>query len=222
MQTSRPTTLIIADELALVREALSRLCESHGTYQTVGQCSDGLTAYDMIASRAPDVALVDFNLPRVFCLELIRRVRDFGGGTKVIVMGTRHDRKMALEVLRSGASGFVLKSAPAAMLLEALDRVSRGGLYVPPELEIERAYLQHRRPAGTGDPVEMLSSREYQVFQLLVDGIRAKEIAFRLNLSPKTIDTYRASLMRKLDIYDVAGLVKFSMHRDMAAPRQTA
>jgi DNA-binding NarL/FixJ family response regulator len=158
--------------------------------------------------------LVDFNIPQLFCLELMRRMKEEAIGTRVIVMATKGDRKMAVEVLRAGASGFLPKSGPGSRLLEVLQRVASGSLYVPPELELERVYLQPRR-SDVADPIESLSSREYQVFQLLVDGVRAKEIAFRLNLSPKTVDTYRASLMRKLDIYDVAGLVKYAIHRDL-------
>ena len=134
--------------------------------------------------------------------------------TRLILMSARGDRKMALEALRAGANGFLLKSAPPSQLLDALSQVLAGSIYVSPDLQFERIFLSGKRNSSE-DPIENLSSREYQVFQLLVDGVRAKEIASRLSLSPKTVDTYRASLMRKLDIYDVAGLVKFAIQRDM-------
>jgi DNA-binding NarL/FixJ family response regulator len=102
------------------------------------------------------------------------------------------------------------------MLFETLSQIALGGIYFSPEFEIEKLFLSQRNTENT-DPLDSLSSREYQVFSLLVDGIRAKEIAARLDLSPKTVDTYRASLMRKLDIYDVAGLVKFAIHRDLTS-----
>ena len=85
------------------------------------------------------------------------------------------------------------------------------------QLEFEKVFFSQTSRAVPADPIEMLSSREYQVFQLLVDGARAKDIATRLQLSPKTVDTYRASLMRKLDIHDVAGLVKYAIHRDLTS-----
>jgi DNA-binding NarL/FixJ family response regulator len=99
-------------------------------------------------------------------------------------------------------------------LLEAFEQVLDGGIYVSPQLELNKIFGPGQKNSAD-DPLEMLSAREYQVFTLLVDGIRAKEIAARLELSPKTVDTYRASLMRKLDIHDVAGLVKFAIHRDL-------
>jgi DNA-binding NarL/FixJ family response regulator len=121
-----------------------------------------------------------------------------------------------LESLRNGANGFLLKSSPAAQLLEALLQIMSGGIYVSPEMELEKIFIAHRKNDAS-DPLESLSSREYQVFSLLIDGIRAKEIAARLDLSPKTVDTYRASLMRKLDIYDLPGLVKFAIQRELTS-----
>ena len=119
--------------------------------------------------------------------------------------------------LRAGAAGFLLKSVDQAELLDALFRVRSGSIYISPQLEFEKLFFSTGTSSPASDPIDMLSSREYQVFQLLVDGVRAKDIARRLQLSPKTIDTYRASLMRKLDIHDVAGLVKFAIQRDLTS-----
>ena len=118
--------------------------------------------------------------------------------------------------MRCGVNGFLLKSAPWNQLVEAFDQVLDGGVYVSPELELNRIFSPSGKPEPD-DPLETLSMREHQVFSLLVEGIRAKEIAARLDLSPKTVDTYRASLMRKLDIHDVAGLVKFAIQRDLTS-----
>jgi DNA-binding NarL/FixJ family response regulator len=207
-------SLLVADELALVREGIVQLCEKSAAFSQVREALDGAAALEAILVDPPALALVDFNIPRLFCLELVRRAKESGVPTKFLIMAAKGDRKMAVEVLRTGASGFISKSAPCITLIDALRRVASGSLYVPPELELERVYLQPRRNKPS-DPIDSLSSREYQVFQLLVDGIRAKDIASRLTLSPKTVDTYRASLMRKLDIYDVASLVKYAIQRDL-------
>jgi DNA-binding NarL/FixJ family response regulator len=119
-----------------------------------------------------------------------------------------------LETLRSGAAGYILKSGSVEQLREAFRQIERGTVYVSPLLEMGKIFSTRKGPAD--DPIDQLSAREYQVFTLLVDGTRAKEIAARLELSPKTVDTYRASLMRKLDIHDVAGLVKFAIQRELA------
>lgn len=216
MSDTQKNTILLAEEMALVREGIARLCEANGHFRVAGQCADGIAALELLTTFQPDVALIDFNLPKLFSLELIRRVKESGAQTRFLVMASKGDRKMALEVLRSGANGFVLKSGNGEHLLEALHHVAAASIYVSSELQFERIFLNQRRQEPE-DPLETLSSREYQVFQLMIEGIRAKEIASRLNLSPKTIDTYRASLMRKLDIHDVPGLVKFAIQRDLTS-----
>lgn len=209
-------TILLADDLTLVREGLAALCEAQPQYTVIGQCSQGAAALRMIESQQPDLAVLDLNLPDLFTLEIVRRVREAGHKTKVVVLSTRRDRKTVVEALRCGVSGFLLKSASSAQLLEAFAQVLEGSIYVSPQLELNKIFTSGNK-AQPEDPLELLSAREYQVFSLLVEGVRAKEIAARLELSPKTVDTYRASLMRKLDIYDVAGLVKFAIHRDLTS-----
>lgn len=211
-------SVLLADDLTLVREGLAALCAAQPTYRVVGQCSEGAAALRMIESTRPDIAVLDLNLPDLFTLEIVRRVRDANIPTKVVVLSTRRDRKTVVEALRCGVNAFLLKSAPARQMLEAFEQILDGGIYVSPQLELNRIFSAGSK-STPDDPLEALSAREYQVFTLLVEGIRAKEIAARLELSPKTVDTYRASLMRKLDIHDVAGLVKFAIQRDLTSSR---
>jgi DNA-binding NarL/FixJ family response regulator len=212
----KKTTLLIADEQSLVREGLVALCESTGRYTVIEQCPDGASAVERIRVARPDVALIDFAIPKLFSLEVIRKVREEELPTRMIILSARTDRKLVVEALRSGASGFVTKSGTSKQLLDAISQAASGGIYVSPELALDKIFLSNRRPASQ-DPLDLLSSREYQVFTMLIDGVRAKEIAARLDLSPKTVDTYRASLMRKLDIHDVAGLVKFAIQRELTS-----
>lgn len=210
-------SVLLADDLTLVREGLAALCAAQPAYRVVGQCSEGLAALRLIESSPPDIAVLDLNLPDLFTLEIVRRIRDANIRTKVVVLSTRRDRKTVVEALRCGVNAFLLKSAPARQLLEAFEQILDGGIYVSPQLELNRIFSGNK--SSPDDPLDSLSAREYQVFTLLVEGIRAKEIAARLELSPKTVDTYRASLMRKLDIHDVAGLVKFAIQRDLTSSR---
>ena len=215
-------TILLADELTLVREGLAALCEAERfaqpLFRVIEQCSDGASALKLIEERRPDIAVLDLNLPNLFTLEVVRRLRETESRTKLIVLSTRRDRKTVVDALRCGVSGFLLKSAPSQQLLEAFAQILDGGIYVSPELELNKIFASGQKPSSD-DPLQSLSAREYQVFNLLCDGVRAKEIAARLSLSPKTVDTYRASLMRKLDIHDVAGLVKFAIQRDLTSPR---
>ena len=163
----------------------------------------------------PAIALLDLGLSDLAATEVIRRVREQDLPTRCAVFSIRKDRKTVLEVLRAGACGYLLKTSSSGQMAEALNQFTQGGIYVSPQIEVMSLFGEggSRHEA---DPIESLSSREFQVFSLLVEGVRAKEIAARLVLSPKTVDTYRSSLMRKLDIHDVAGLVKFAIKRDLA------
>jgi DNA-binding NarL/FixJ family response regulator len=213
----RPTDILIADELTLVREGLAALCNSIPGYQVVSQVGSAGAALAEIQRLQPALALLDLGLSDLAATEVIRRVRDLNLRTRCAVFSVRKDRKTILEVLRTGACGFLLKSSSAEQMADALTQFSQGGIYVSPQIEVMSLFGDGPgRFNNHEDPLESLSSREFQVFSLLVEGIRAKEIAARLSLSPKTVDTYRSSLMRKLDIHDVAGLVKFAIRRDLA------
>lgn len=214
-------SILLADDLTLVREGLAALCDAQPQYKVIGQCSQGAEALRLIEARQPDLAVLDLNLTDLFTMEVVRRVREAGCKTKILVLSTRGDRKTVVEALRCGVSAFLLKTAPSSELLDAFQQVLDGSIYVSPQLELNRIFTSNSK-AQAEDPLDSLSAREHQVFSMLVEGVRAKEIAARLELSPKTVDTYRASLMRKLDIHDVAGLVKFAIHRDLTsheAPR---
>jgi len=214
MEATKKVSVVVAEELTLIREGIAALCERNQKYSVVGLCGDGESAFRLISSKRPDVALLDLNLPRLYCLELIHKLRELNLPTRIVVMSSRRDRKTVIEVLRAGAQGFILKSGPSRHLLDAFEQTAQGGVYVSPMLELDKIFAQPKSKKPD-DPLDLLSAREYQVFSLLVEGLRAKEVAARLELSPKTVDTYRASLMRKLDIHDLAGLVKFAVQRSL-------
>ena len=174
-------------------------CATESCLAVIGQYGSGSAALRAIHEIEPDFALLDLNLTDLHALEIVRQVRIAGLRTRTILLSMRRDRKTVLETLRCGASGYVLKSNPSSELFEAFRHIDTGAVYVTPSVEMSTVFGRSPRENG-GDPIEALSAREYQVFTLLVEGIRAKEIAARLELSPKTVDTYRASLMRKLDI----------------------
>jgi DNA-binding NarL/FixJ family response regulator len=211
----RTVDILLADELTLVREGLAALCNSIEGFRVVAQVGNAGAALSEIVRLRPAIALLDLGLSDLAATEVIRRVREQGLPTRCAVFSARKDRKTVLEVLRSGACGYLLKTSTSGQMADALSQFTQGGIYVSPQIEVMSLFGEggSRHEA---DPVESLSSREFQVFSLLVEGVRAKEIAARLVLSPKTVDTYRSSLMRKLDIHDVAGLVKFAIKRDLA------
>ena len=208
------TSLVLAEELELVREGLTALLEATGRFDIVGRCGDGDTAMQLLRQHRPQVALLDLDLPRFHTLELVSRIRAELPEVHVVILATRRDRKSVIVALRMGANAYVLKSGPVRHLIEALDQASKGGIYMSPELELSKIFVASDR-VQEEDPLSTLSDREYQVFSMLVDGLRPKEIAARLDLSPKTVDTYRASLMKKLNVEDRVSLVKFAVRRNL-------
>ena len=208
--------ILLADELTLVREGLAALCNSIRGFRVVAQAGTAAAALAEIERSEPHLALLDLGLSDLATTEVIRVAREKGLRTRCAVLSARRDRKTVLEVLRTGACGYVLKTSSAEQMADALSQFIQGGIYVSPQIEVMSLFGEPGPRKSGEDPIEALSSREFQVFSLLVEGVRAKEIAARLSLSPKTVDTYRSSLMRKLDIHDVAGLVKYAIRHDLA------
>jgi DNA-binding NarL/FixJ family response regulator len=211
-------SILLAHPMKLIREGLAALCQLQPPYRVNDQCSDGATALRLIESGKPDIAVLDLNLPGLVTLEIVRRLRLVHARTRIVVLSARKDRKTVVEALRSGVDAFLLKSGPGDQFMEAFEQTLDGGIYISPLLDLNKIFSP-RPTAAAQDAFAALSPREFQVFSLLVEGTRAKEIGARLGLNPKTIDTYRVNLMRKLDIHDVAGLVKFAIQRDLTSTR---
>jgi DNA-binding NarL/FixJ family response regulator len=222
-EQKQPAALLLADDFTLLREGLAAICERAGSYRIVAQCSDGVQTREALAATAPDLAVIDFNLPGVSALELLAELRDSGSPVRTVVMAAQRDRKVVMESLRAGARGVLLESDTSAEVLLGLEQVMNGGVCLSPAFSLPEVFGNGAaEEAHAPDPLECLSTREFQVYSLLVDGVRAKEIAARLNLSPKTVDTYRASLMRKLNINHLPGLVRFAMEHEITRPNGLA
>ncbi len=212
-------TLVVAEPGGLLRDGIVSICSASGRFRVLGAVDCGEQAWKLVENLRPDVLLTDLQIPRLDALEVARRLAGLSGQaepgrTRCVILADRSDRKTVLEVLRAGAQGFLLRSSSGANLLDCFDRVLDGGIYVSPGVDLQNLFPADRRGVPD-DPLDRLSPREYQVFSLLVDGVRPKEIAARLGVSPKTVDTHRVQLMRKLGIHDVAGLVKFAVGRGM-------
>jgi two-component system response regulator NreC len=180
----------------------------------LGEVSDGSAAVEMITALVPDFAILDVHMPGVTGIEAVRRLREAGSTVKLIILSISREESTVLEALRAGADAYLLKDGPGRHLLDAIAFVRDGGIYVSPLLRGAGLFgtMEKSRPE---DPLAALSPREMEVFRYLVNGLRAKDIADLLKISPKTVDTYRASLMRKLNVHDLVGLVKFAIERNL-------
>lgn len=217
MEAICPSTLtvVVADELPLICEGLAALCLGFPGCAVLGHGTHGDEAWQLIERLQPDLALLGVQLPRLAAMEVVRRSKLLGFRTRFVLVADHADRKEVLDALRGGASGYILKSSTGRELAECFRQVSQGAVFVSSLVDWHVADNGARQDAE--NPLRTLSSREMQVFALLVDGVRARDIAMRLSLSPKTVDTYRASLMRKLAIHDVPGLVKLAIQQKVTA-----
>jgi len=204
---------MIAEDQAIIREGLVLVCQSRDL-QVIGQCADGLTALDTIRSLKPDFALLDLNMPKLSGVEVVRKVREAEIPTRCVILTISRDESAIREALKVGVDGYLLKDGPPRHLTDAINYIRDGGVYVSPLLKVAGLFPSTRE-TREDDPLAHLSRREHDVFFHLVNGLRAKEIANLLDISPKTVDTYRASLMRKLNIHDLVGLVKFAIENKL-------
>jgi DNA-binding NarL/FixJ family response regulator len=211
MGKERSITVVLADDHAIVREGFAALCAANGM-QILGQASNGPSAFELIVSVQPDFAILDLHMPGMTGAEVIRRLRSAGSTAKLMILSISREDTTVMDALRAGADAYLLKDGPVRHLLDAIQYVKDGGVYVSPLLR-----LFGRSEGRSDDPMTLLSPRELEVFTQLVNGLRAKDIADRLDISPKTVDTYRASLMRKLNVQDLVGLVKFAIERNLTS-----
>jgi DNA-binding NarL/FixJ family response regulator len=213
MNQLRPVTVVLADDHAIVREGFAALCSAQGM-QVVGQCAEGNSALEMVQTLQPDFAILDLHMPGMDGTEVVRQLRSRGCPAKLIILSISREENTVRRALRAGADAYLLKDGPARHLQDAITFVGEGGVYVSPLLRGAGLFTEpQQKPSG--DPLAALSPRELEVFNQLVNGLRAKDIATLLDISPKTVDTYRASLFRKLNVHDLVGLVKFAIDRGL-------
>jgi DNA-binding NarL/FixJ family response regulator len=216
MEQPQITTVVLADDHAIVREGIAALCASHDM-KIMAEVSNGPAAYDTILNLKPDLAILDLHMPGMTGAEVIRRLRGAGCTTKLIILSISRDESTVVEALRNGADAYLLKDGPSKHLLDAISFVADGGVYVSPLLRGAGLFTRADSNTAADDPLALLSPREMEVFSYLVNGMRARDIAERLDISPKTVDTYRASLMRKLKVHDLVALVKFAIERNVTS-----
>ncbi len=207
-------TVLIADDHAIVRQGLRALIDGDKDFQLVGEADNGLEAVRLVENLKPNLLVVDLMMPGLNGLEVARQTKEISPVTRIVVLSMYSDEAYVLEALRKGATGYVLKDAQSTDLLKALHAVAGGQHYLSPPLS-ERAIEVYARKAGSAtlDLFETLTKREREVLQLAAEGLSQNEIAQRLAISPRTSETHRANLMRKLGLQNQTDLVRFAIRR---------
>lgn len=202
--------VLIADDHEVVAEGLRFVVEAQADMEVIACVQDGREAVRHSIETRPDIVLIDHAMPLLNGAEAAQLIRERCPETHVIVLSMYSDRVHVLRALQAGATGYVVKKSAAKEVVEAIRVVHKGRRYLSKELA-DGVIDQVVQKTTSTDLLERLSSRERQVLQMLAEGHAVAHIAATLSLSPKTVETYRARMMEKLDIHDFATLVKFAI-----------
>jgi DNA-binding NarL/FixJ family response regulator len=204
--------IILADDHTLLVEAFGKLLES--TYDVVGTVGDGHALLDAAQTLKPDVILIDIGMPRLNGLEAARRLKQMMPGVKLIFLTMNEDPDLAVEAMRQGASGYLLKTCAASELFHAIQAALKGSSYVTPQIASGMREAFIRDPRGR-DPSKELTARQREVIQLLAEGKSMKEAAGILNLTPRTIAFHKYRMMEKLGIKTTAELIQVGIKKSV-------
>jgi DNA-binding NarL/FixJ family response regulator len=213
------TTIVLADDHPVVRRGLRALLEAVPDFRVTGETGDGLEVVRLVEELRPQVLVLDLMMPGVGGLEVARQVNLRFPTTKVVILSMHANEAYVLEALRNGASAYVLKDAGGGELLQAVRSVVAGSRYLSAPLS-ERAIADYVEKAKSAplDPVGELTTREREVLGLAAEGQSTGDIAARLGISPRTAETHRANLMRKLGLHSQTDLVRFAIRQGILPP----
>ena len=203
--------VVIVEDHALVRAGMRALLQKIEGVEVVSDVGDGWEAVKSVQTDAPDLVLMDIAMPGLNGLDATSRIVKESPTTRVILLSMHANEEYFQQALEVGASGYLLKGAELAELELALRTVARGETYLTPAVAKYAIKAYREKSEGPSGPLMKLSLRQREILQLIAEGQTTKDIAQRLNLSVKTVETHRSQLMERLDIHDVPGLVRFAM-----------
>jgi DNA-binding NarL/FixJ family response regulator len=209
--------LLLVDDHWLVRASLKSLLEDFAGVDVVAEASNGREAMDQIVQHRPDLILMDISMPELNGVEATRRIVDQHPDVRVIVLSMHADEEHVLRALRAGASGYVLKGSAPRELELAIDAVARGQIFLSPAISRQIMEIYLNRSAEKSSVLDQLTPRQREILQLIAEGHSSKQIAQMLDTSVKTIESHRASLMERLDIHDIAGLVRYAVRNGLVS-----
>lgn len=201
--------ILLADDHELFRAPLKQMIDTHPEMTVVGEASRGPEVLDVARRSLPDLVLLDVKMPGRGCEEVVIELREWRPAIKILIVTAGEDWEYALRLVRAGIDGYITKEASPARLLKAIENVSKGLDDFPPELQAR--LIRRFRDGDEGKPHEKLSRREYEVFIRLANARTVSEIADELNLSVKTISTYRTRVLEKLSLRNNAEIMRYAL-----------
>jgi DNA-binding NarL/FixJ family response regulator len=208
------TRILLADDHALVRSGIRSLLLAMPGIDVVGEADDGNAAIALTEKHRPDVVLMDIAMKGMNGLEALRRLRADYPTVKFLMLSMYGSEEYVMQALNAGANGYLFKDSAVDELEQALAELVHGRQYLDSHISREALELYMKKVAqggAPGTPVEVLTPRQREILQLIAEGNSTKEIAYRLSVSAKTVETHRAQLMERLDIHDIPGLVRYAI-----------
>jgi RNA polymerase sigma factor (sigma-70 family) len=205
--------VLVADDHAIIREGLRVMLGNQPDMEVVGIASNGYEAIRLVDQREPDVVVMDISMPELNGIEAISQMLPRHPNIKVIVLSIHETKPYVYRALKAGARGYLLKETAGLEVVDAVRAVYSGDRYLSQRISdlLTDVSFRNLEVSMEVSPLERLSPREREILQLVAEGKTSQEIAERLSISPKTVDTYRSRLMHKIGVEDMAGLVKFAI-----------
>lgn len=216
--------VLLADDHNLVRAGIKSLLEDSNNVIVVGEAANGRDAVVLTGQLSPDIVFLDIAMPELNGLEAAARIKKEYPSVRTVILSMHTDEEYVIQALKSGASGYLLKDSAPGELRLTVDTIMKGEIYVSPSIsrDVINEYLSRQKRSMQSEEIELnkeiLTSRQKEVLQLIAEGNSTKEIAGKLFVSVKTVETHRAHIMEKLGIYDIAGLVKYAIRVGLIFP----
>jgi len=208
--------VFLVDDHPAVREGVRSFLTAQGSVLVVGEASDAQEALRKVKKLAPEVIILDVNLPSLDGGELARKLRQTASRAKIIAFSVHASQEYVVRMARCGAHGYVTKDAPTAKLVEAIQHVHKGGLYFPPDM-LDAILSPESKPSPDEANQAVLTVREREVLALLAEGLANKEVARKLGISVRTAETHREHVSHKLNIMTIAGLTKYAIQHGLTS-----
>ena len=212
--------VLLADDHTLVRAGIRGLLQSLAGVEVVGEANDGHEALRLAESLHPEIVLLDVGMPGLNGLEVAARLATLDASVRVVILSMHNSEEYVLRALRAGCAGYLLKGSAVSELEVAVRAVARGETYLSPAVSKQVVDDYVGRTGGATDPLDALTPRQREILQLVAEGHASKEIAQRLGLSYRTVETHRAQIMERLGVHDLAALVRFAVRVGLVTPER--
>jgi two-component system response regulator NreC len=210
--------VLLVDDHVIVRQGLKALLSDEPDMEVVGEANNGREALEKLAALEPDVVLMDISMPGLNGIEATRQIKQRYPDVKVVILSMHANEEYVFQVLQAGAAGYVLKLSDSMEVLTAIRAALSGGSFLSPPISrtVINDYVRRAEARGQGSDLDLLTSREREVLQLLAEGRSNRDIAEELSISIKTVESHRSNIMNKLEVSSKAELIKYALRKGWA------